>query len=142
MGEVNQPKEKEMNVITLYGHLGKDREIKQFKDKKILELSLATNLKEKGEDVTVWWRIVFWEDRFRNIEKYLTKGSALIITGELKTPKIYKTINGEAKVSLEVAGKDIRFNPFNKGSSDSKTKEAQDKIVDIKDIMTKEKSAW
>lgn len=112
-----------MNTITLYGRLGKDKEIKEVNGKRLMELTFATNSKKGGNDVTTWWSIAFWDDKYRNMEQYLTKGSALIITGEQQPPKTYE-YNGEWRVSLEVIGKDIRFNPFGKGNSDDKKQES------------------
>lgn len=114
-----------MNTIILYGHLGKDKEIKDVNGKRVMELSIATSSKEKGRDVfTTWWRVSFWDDRYRNMEKYLTKGSALIVTGELREPWIYQNKLGESRVQLSVIGRDLRFNPFGKGRDGDKQEDA------------------
>ncbi len=103
------------NRITVYGHLGKDAEIRDVNGKRIMELSIASNHKVKGEDVSVWRKVTFWDDCYRNIEQYLKKGSALIIRGEELPPTIY---NGN--VQLAMTGKDIMFSPFGRGSKDKK----------------------
>ena len=103
------------NRITVYGHLGKDAEIRDVNGKRIMELSIASNHKIKGEDVSVWRKVTFWDDCYRNIEQYLKKGSALIISGEELPPTIY---NGN--VQLAMTGKDIMFSPFGRGSKDKK----------------------
>jgi len=107
------------NRMTVYGFLGKDAEFKDVNGKRIMELSIASNHKVKGEDVTIWRKITFWDDCYRNIEKYLRKGSALIISGEELPPTIY---NGS--VQLTMTGKDIMFSPFGKASKDKKDKDA------------------
>jgi len=103
------------NRITVYGRLGKDAEIRDVNGKRIMELSIASNHKVKGEDVSVWRKVTFWDDCYRNIEQYLKKGSALIISGEELPPTIY---NGN--VQLAMTGKDIMFSPFGRGSKDKK----------------------
>jgi len=107
------------NRMTVYGFLGKDAEFKEVNGKRIMELSIASNHKVKGDDVTVWRKITFWDDSHRNIEKYLKKGSALIISGEELPPTIY---NGS--VQLTMTGKDIMFSPFGKASKDKKDKDS------------------
>lgn len=87
-----------------------------------MELNLATNTKEKGEMITMWWKVTFWDDNFRKIEEYLKKGSALIVHGEMKNPRTYVDKEGNSRVALEVVGHNIRFNPFG-GNSDSENKE-------------------
>ena len=110
------------NRITVYGRLGKDAEIRDVNGKRIMELSIASNHKVKGEDVSVWRKVTFWNDCYRNIEQYLKKGSALIISGEELPPTIY---NGS--VQLAMTGKDIMFSPFGRGSKDKKDKDSSQK---------------
>ena len=105
------------NRITVYGHLGRDAEIKDVNGKRIMELSIASNHKIKGEEISVWRKVTFWEDNYRNIEPYLKKGSALIVSGEELPHSVYQSNTG-LSVSLAMTGKDIMFSPFGKGSSD------------------------
>jgi len=99
------------NRITVYGHLGKDAEVKDVNGKRVLELSVASSHKIKGEDITVWRRATFWGDNYRNMEPYLKKGSGVRVYGEEMPPSIY-----EGKVQLTMVGKDIMFNSTGKGS--------------------------
>jgi single-strand DNA-binding protein len=108
------------NRITVYGHLGRDAEIKDINGKRVLELSIASNHKIKGEEISVWRKVTFWDDNYRNIEPYLKKGSALIVSGEELPASVYQSNTGHS-VSLTMTGKDIMFSPFGKGSSDKGT---------------------
>jgi len=103
------------NRITVYGRLGRDAEIKDVNGKRVLELSIASNQKVKGEEVSVWRRFTFWDGNYRGMEPYLKKGSALIVTGEELPPRVY-----EGKPQLSVRGTDLQFSPFGKGSSERK----------------------
>jgi single stranded DNA-binding protein len=115
-----------MSTIALYGRLGHDKNIKEVNGKRVMELNLATTLKEKGENTTMWWKVTFWEDNYRKIEEYLKKGAALIIHGELKTPRTYVDKEGNNRVSLEVTGHNIRFSPFGgKAKEEETTPESQ-----------------
>jgi single-strand DNA-binding protein len=107
------------NRITVYGYLGKDAEVKDVNGKRIMELTIASNHKIKGEEVAVWRKVTFWDDNWRGIEPYLKKGTALIVRGEELPPKVYQSNTGHA-VSLAMTGKDIMFSPFGKGSSEKK----------------------
>ena len=62
------------NRMTVYGFLGKDAEFKDVNGKRIMELSIASNHKVKGNDISVWRKVTFWDDSHRNIEQYLRKG--------------------------------------------------------------------
>ena len=121
------------NRMTIYGHLGKDVEIKDVNGKRIMVLSVASNHKIKGEEITVWRKVTFWEDNYRKIEPYLTKGASVQVYGEELPPSIYQSNSGHA-VSLEMTGKDVMFSPFSKGSkegeSSSKGSPSAHKIVD------------
>ena len=107
------------NRMTVYGFLGKDAEFKDVNGKRIMELSIASNHKIKGNDVTVWRKITFWDDSHRKIENYLRKGSALIVSGEELPPTIY---NGN--VQLTMTGKDIMFSPFGRGDKKKEDKDS------------------
>lgn len=114
-----------MNIITLYGRLGKDAEKKILPSgQSVLNLVLATNHRRGGVEETIWWRISIWDDRFKAIESYLKKGSALIVTGTMHYPKIYQDASGANQLSLDVTAHSIKFSPFG-GLSEEKTKASQ-----------------
>lgn len=95
------------NRIQVFGHLGRDCEVQDINGKRVLILNIASNHKVKGEDVTVWRRVTFWNDSHRKMEQYLTKGASVMVYGEEQPPRVY-----EGKAQLEVIGRDISFNPF------------------------------
>ena len=99
------------NRITIYGHLGKDAEIKDVNGQRIMVLNIACNHKIKGEEIVIWRSVTFWDDIYRKMEPYLKKGSSLRIYGEELPPTIYKD-----KVQLAMTGKDIMFNSTGKKS--------------------------
>ncbi len=77
------------NKVQLIGHLGQDPDIKTFNgDKKVANMSLATNEQYKnaqGEKVTEtqWHSIVAWGKLAEIAEKYLSKGTEVVVEGKL-----------------------------------------------------------
>ncbi len=105
-----------MNFLQIAGHLGADPEERVTPSgQKLTVLRLAANSRKSGKDVTVWWKITIWGDRFDKMMSYLKKGSALIAMGEMSKPEIYTNKEGVPQVSLELTASDIRFSPFGKG---------------------------
>jgi len=117
-----------MNIITLCGRLGKDPEKKILPSgQSVLNLVLATNTKKAGVKETIWWRVSIWGDRFKSMEPYLKKGSALMVTGNMHYPRIYRDVdgvNGKNQLSLEVTAHSIKFSPFG-GLAEEATKGTQ-----------------
>jgi single-strand DNA-binding protein len=87
------------NRVQLIGHVGQEPEVKNLEGgKKLANISLATNdvyYKENGDKVeqTEWHRITAWGKTAEIIEKYVTKGKELAITGKLST-RNYEDKNG------------------------------------------------
>ena len=114
-----------MNTITLCGRLGRDAEEKTLDSgQRLVNLNLATSRKRGGNEETLWWRVTIWGDRFKNMEPYFKKGSALIVVGSFNHPRIYQDQNGTNQASLEVTAHNISFSPFG-GAASQETQGAQ-----------------
>ncbi len=114
-----------MNTITLCGRLGRDAEIKILDSgQRALNLTLATNIRKGGKEETLWWRVTMWGDRFKQMEPYLKKGSALIIVGTMHYPRIYQDQDGINQISLNATAHNIRSSPSG-GLADQETQETQ-----------------
>lgn len=73
-----------MNKVILLGRLGKNPEIRFAQSgTAVLNCSLATSKKIKGEDITQWHRLVAFGKTAAIIERYVTKGDQLAIEGEI-----------------------------------------------------------
>ena len=98
-----------LNKVILIGNLGRDPEIRHGGDgSRIGNLSLATSEtwkdKATGErkERTEWHRIVIFNDNLVDIaEKYLRKGSKILVEGQLQTRK-WTDQNGIEKYVTEV----------------------------------------
>lgn len=84
-----------LNRVQLIGHLGRDPEIRSTQDgKKIATLSVATSEswkdRQSGErkEKTEWHRVVIFNEGLAEIvEGFLSKGSRVMVEGQLKTRK-------------------------------------------------------
>lgn len=81
-----------MNRVILSGYVGKDPEIRFIDKRPIAEFSLATTEPQRStpNGVTIpertdWHRIVMFDAHADFAEKYIRKGSRLLIEGKLRT---------------------------------------------------------
>ena len=95
------------NKVQLIGNLGKNPEIKSTDSgKKLATFSVATNeiyTNNKGEKVkeTQWHNLVAWGKLADVAEKYLEKGTEVVIEGKILT-KDYLDKDGNKKYATEI----------------------------------------
>ncbi|HET9056612.1 MAG TPA: single-stranded DNA-binding protein [Chitinophagaceae bacterium] len=95
------------NRVQLIGHLGAAPEIKDLDSKKKLaRMSIATNeiyINMKGEKIkeTQWHTVIAWGKQAEFAEKFLNKGSEVVIDGKLLN-KNYTDKNGIKKYVTEI----------------------------------------
>lgn len=100
------------NHVQLIGNVGQDPTITNLdNDKKVARFSIATNesyKNSKGEKVqnTDWHTVVAWGKTAEIIEKFVSKGKELGVTGKLKTRK-YTTDDGTDRYVTEVEAREI-----------------------------------
>lgn len=100
------------NKVQLIGNLGQDPDIKSFgEDKKVAHLSVATNenyRNAKGEKVTEtqWHNVVAWGKLAEIAEKYLVKGTEVVIEGKLIN-RNYTDKEGVKKYITEVQANEL-----------------------------------
>lgn len=105
------------NYVQLVGHLGKDVDFKEFDSGSTkASFSLATNefyKNNKGEKVqeTQWHNVVAWGKLGEVMNKYLVKGSEVLIKGRLVS-RSYNDKEGNTRYVTEVIAND--FIIFNK----------------------------
>jgi single-strand DNA-binding protein len=96
-----------LNKIILIGNLGRDPEVKNLDNQKVVAtFSLATSESfndKNGErrTETEWFNIEMWDAQARVAEKYLKKGSQVYIEGKLKT-ETWKDKEGVEKSRYKV----------------------------------------
>jgi single-strand DNA-binding protein len=71
-----------MNQCNFIGHLGQDVELRQAGSSQVANVSMAVTKKVKGEPITVWVPLTFWNKTAELVAQYCKKGSKLRVTGE------------------------------------------------------------
>ena len=100
------------NKVQLLGNLGGEPEVITLESgKKLVKFAIATNetyRNAKGEKVTdtQWHNVIAWNKTAEVIEKYLQKGSEVMIEGKL-TSRSYETKEGEKRYITEVVCNEI-----------------------------------
>ncbi|NOT37017.1 MAG: single-stranded DNA-binding protein [Saprospiraceae bacterium] len=95
------------NYVQLVGHLGKQPVVTNYQTgKRAVRVSLATHddfYSAKGEKVvnTNWHNLVAWDNKADFLEKYLNKGSLVMVNGRLST-RSYESKEGTTKYVTEV----------------------------------------
>jgi single-strand DNA-binding protein len=118
-----------MNRAILIGNVGKDPEVKYLDSGvAIANFSLATSDKYKkkdGETVTSteWHRIVVWRGLAEVVEKYVRKGSQLMIEGKIKTRE-YETKDGQKRYTTEIYADNMQLLDRKDGGEGNSTERA------------------
>jgi single-strand DNA-binding protein len=94
------------NKVQLIGHVGQEPEVKTINNKKVANVTIATNdyyYNEKGDKVeqTEWHRVTAWGKTAEIIEKFVTKGKEIGIEGKL-TYRSYDDKEGNKKYVTEI----------------------------------------
>jgi single-strand DNA-binding protein len=100
-----------MNKATLHGFVGKDPEVKTVGENKVAKFSLATTSFRKDKDgnkITDWHNLIFWSKLADLSEKYVKKGTELIVEGEISY-RDYTDKDGVKKYFTEIIGHSLEF---------------------------------
>lgn len=99
------------NKVQLIGHVGQEPEVKTVNDKKVANITIATNdfyYNEKGDKVeqTEWHRVTAWGKTAEIIERFVTKGKEIAIEGKL-THRNYDDKDGIKRYVTEVVAHEV-----------------------------------
>ena len=99
-----------VNTTTLMGRVGKDAEVRMAGQSKVATFSLCTGGKYKTNDGreiddTAWHNIVAWRHLADLAEKYIRKGSQLLVIGRLTYRKYTGNDGVERNVTEIIADK-------------------------------------
>ena len=99
-----------MNKVFLLGNIGKEIEIKYSNDKAIARFSLAVKRKfaREGEQDTDWLNIVAFSKLAEFCEKWLHKGSKIIVIGRIATGS-YTDKDGNKRYTTDIIADEIEF---------------------------------
>jgi single-strand DNA-binding protein len=92
-------------VATICGNLGKDAEVREAGDSTVTAFSVASTAHVKGEKVTTWCDCSMWGRRGQAVSQYLSKGTRVMVAGELTTRMFKDKLYLELRVDqLELLG--------------------------------------
>lgn len=81
-----------MNKVILMGYVGKDPQIRFIETRQVAEFTLATTERARRTasgaevpEITEWHRLVMWDKSAEIAEKYIRKGTRLLVEGKLRT---------------------------------------------------------
>lgn len=102
-----------INTTTLYGRVGKDAEVRMAGQSKVATFSLCTGGKYKTSDGrefddTAWHNIVAWRNLAELAEKYVRKGSPLLVVGHI-TYREWTDNNGVKRNVTEIVADKIEL---------------------------------
>ena len=101
--------------LTLIGHLGNDPELRHTPSGvPVASFSLAvkrtwTNQDGERQDKTTWFRVTTWRKQAELVNQYLTKGSKVLVVGEIEEARPYTDRDGNQRASLEVNAHNVKF---------------------------------
>jgi len=98
-----------MAQVFILGTMGQDPELKYSNSgTAIVNLSVATNRKEGGEQKTDWHRVTYFGKQAEAIAQYMNKGDQIVVSGTLKYGK-WTDSNGVERTSTEITGERFSF---------------------------------
>lgn len=107
-------------TLIICGNLGRDPEMRYLPNgNPVTSFSVATSRSYKGSNgekvtETTWFQVSVFGKQAESCNKYLKKGSKVIVEGRLQAdknggPRIWNDKSGEARASFEVVAGDVKF---------------------------------
>lgn len=98
-----------MFKTTLLGRLGEDaREVQTSNGSSFISMRVASNERINKENVTTWVTVNANSERYKNLLPHLKKGSAVFVTGSLRST-IYTAKDGTPGIDHKVSADSIEF---------------------------------
>lgn len=115
-----------VNHCTFIGNAGRDPETRQTQGgKSVCNFSIGVT-ERKGDD-TLWVNVVCWDKLADVVQKYVTKGKQVYVSGRLQIRK-YTTKDGEEKTATEVVASTVQFLGGGSKSAGSGTDDAVEAV--------------
>lgn len=102
-----------MQIITISGNIGKDAELRDTRDSKVLSFNVGVKNGYGRDASSVWYRCSLWGKAAEAFAGGLTKGTKVFITGDLTHDEY------EGKPQFNVRVGSIDTGPRPQGQSDS-----------------------
>ncbi|OFZ19888.1 MAG: hypothetical protein A2X94_14615 [Bdellovibrionales bacterium GWB1_55_8] len=108
----------DLNKIFLVGRLGTDPVQRDTRNGiAVVNFPLATTRRSRksddeaesgSADVTQWHKIVVWGKEAENCARYLKKGEAVLVEGNVRSHR-YEGKDGQSRTAFEVHAENVRF---------------------------------
>lgn len=122
-----------MNKVILMGRLVADPAVREAGSTKVAEYNLAVS--RKGSDGADYPRCQAWDKKAEFAEKYLQKGTKVVVTGRIKTGS-YKGRDGKTVYTTDVVVEDQEFaesKSAEKSAEKPAEKPAENEFMDVPD---------
>lgn len=99
----------DVNHVLISGRLGQDPILRQTKsDKAVTQLSVATTYGTGDKELTTWHRVSAWGKTAETCNRYLKKGSKVLVQGRIRHSK-YEASDGTKRDSTEIVADQVSF---------------------------------
>lgn len=78
-----------------------------------------TNQDGQRQDKTTWVRVTCWKKQAEIVAQYLTKGSKVMVIGEIEEARPYTDRDGNQRASIEITAQTVKFLSGKGDGSDS-----------------------
>lgn len=124
-----------LNHITIHGYLGRDPEIKEYRNArgesgKLCNFSVGVS--RDMTDETDWFDVTFFGRRAEVIDKFFSKGSQIIVSGRMQADTYEK--DGQKRKSWKLIGSSFDFCDSKDSPRGSATVESDSFIAAEEDI--------
>jgi len=100
----------DLNNVVLIGRLTKDAEIKYTSTgKPVTKFSIANNSISNKTEYVNYFDVNVWGVQAVNCEKYLKKGSKIVVTGSLRQNRWQDQSTGQVKSKVEINAFNVQF---------------------------------
>lgn len=99
------------NETIVCGYLGKDPEIRysQQSNTKVANYSLSNNRKQGDNEITDWFDVTAFGKGADFVEKFLHKGTPIIVKGELQTQSWTDKTTGQKRTKTFIVAREHKF---------------------------------
>ncbi len=108
-----------LNKMTIIGHLGRDPEVRTTNSgMSVTNFSVAVTEKSKGEEKTLWFKVITFNSLADICGEYLKKGRQVYIEGRLQLDE-WTDRDGKTRTSLEIVANSMVMLGSGNGTSTS-----------------------
>jgi len=110
-----------LNKMTIIGHLGRDPEVRITNSgMSVTNFSVAVTEKSKGEEKTLWFKVITFDSLANICGEYLKKGRQVYIEGRLQLDE-WTDRDGKTRTSLEIVANSMIMLGSGNGTSTTST---------------------